>query len=72
MGVRRSFSPVMSMVGVVTLPTYMIGERRRCSDGSSHGKCSKLRYQVAPSVVPTNENQFVTGQFADAAAKRFV
>ena len=72
MGVRRSISPVMSMVGVVTLPTYISGERRRCSEGSSQGKCSKFLYQVAPSVVPTNDSQLVTGQLADAARKRSV
>src|SRR5688500_8780919 len=62
----------MSIVGVFTLPTYMIGERRRCSLGSSHGYFSKLLYQPEPSVVPTKLIQLVTGQFADAAAKRSV
>src|SRR5688572_20727689 len=62
----------MSIVGVFTLPTYMIGERRRCSLGSCHGNFSKLWYQLAPSVVPTKLIQFVTGQFALAAAKRSV
>src|SRR5690606_20901441 len=71
-GVRRSFTPVISIVGVVTLPTYISGERRRCSLGSSQGSFSKLRYQDAPSVVPTKLSQFVTGQFAEAAANRSV
>jgi hypothetical protein len=29
-------------------------------------------YQLGPSVVPTNENQLVTGQLAEAAANRVV
>src|SRR5690349_1208059 len=62
----------MSIVGVFTLPTYMMGERRRCSDGSSHGSLSKFLYQPDPSVVPTKLIQLMTGQLADAAAKRLV
>src|SRR3990172_7450776 len=60
------------MVGVVTLPTYMRGERRRCSEGSSHGSLAKFWYQLGPSVVPTNDSQLITGQLEDAAVKRFV
>ena len=60
----------MSMVGVLTFPTYMREERLRCSLGSSQGRLAKLRYQPGLSVVPTKESQLVTGQLADAAAKR--
>ena len=63
----------MSIVGVVTLPMYISGERRRCSAGDPpKGMLSKLRYQPMPSVVPTNESQLMTGQFDEAAAKRSV
>jgi hypothetical protein len=62
----------MRNVGVLTFPTYMSGERRRCSLGSSHGSFAKLRYHEAPSVVPTNDSQLVTGQSTPAAAKRSV
>ena len=72
MGVRRSFTPVISMVGVFTLPTYMSGERLRCSLGSSQGYFSKLLYHDAPSVVPTKLIQLMTGHIETAAAKRSV
>ena len=62
----------MSMVGVFTLPTYMIGERFKYSLGSSQNIFAKFRYQFGLSVVPTKDIQFVTGQFDEAAAKRSV
>ncbi len=50
----------------------MIGERRRCSLGSSQNGLAKLRYQLGESVVPTKLIQLVTGQLELAAAKRSV
>src|SRR5256885_15792019 len=72
MGVRRSRMPVISIVGVFTFPTYMIGERRRYSLGSSQNGFSKFSYQLAPSVRPTKLIQLITGQSDAAAAKRSV
>ena len=72
MGARRSFTPVISIVGVFTLPTYLSGERFQCSVMSSHGFFSKLLYQLGPSVLPTKLIQSITGQLADAAANWFV
>ena len=62
----------MSIVGVLTFPTYISGDRVRYSLGSSQNGFAKLRYQFGLSVVPTKDIQFVTGQFEDAAAKRSV
>src|SRR5258708_21279706 len=64
--------PVIRIVGVFTCPTYMIGERRRCSVGSSQNGFSKLRYQPDPSVSPTKLIQSITGQSDAAAVKRSV
>src|SRR5437867_12016546 len=71
-GVRRSRMPVINIVGVFTLPTYMIGERRRYSLGSSQNGFSKFSYQPEPSVWPTKLIQLITGQSDAAAAKRSV
>src|SRR5678815_5983252 len=62
----------MSSVGVFTCPTYMIGDRFRCSLGSSQNGLSKFMYQLAPSVSPTKLSQLITGQSDAAAAKRSV
>jgi len=51
------------MVGVLTFPTYIRGERARYSLGSSQNGFAKFRYQFGLSVVPTKDSQFVTGQF---------
>ena len=39
-GVRRSSSPVMIIVGVVTFPTREIGENSQYASGFSHGSPS--------------------------------
>src|SRR5262249_27721403 len=71
-GVRRSHSPVISIVGALTLPTYFSGERFQCSSMSSQGSFLKFVYQYGPSVVPTKLIQLVTGNIDTAARKRLV
>src|SRR5437016_4455653 len=73
MGVRRSRTPVMSSVGVVTLPTDMIDECDSQSVGSSqNGFLKKLRVNSGISVLPVMLSQSITGHRTAAAANRFV
>src|SRR5512134_358594 len=72
-GVRRSSSPVISRVGVVTLPTYIRDDwRNHCSGFSQNGASKKLYVKYGMSVVPAMLIQSITGQRTAAAAKRFV
>src|SRR5262245_32375507 len=72
-GVRRSSSPVMSSVGVLTLFTYMSGECSSHGRGSSqNGGVKRLNPHDAMSVVPAKLIQSVTGARTAAAANRSV
>src|SRR5947199_9239293 len=72
-GVRRSSSPVISSVGVVTRPTYMSEECASHSSGlSQNGSWKKLYVKSGMSVSPAIEIQSITGQRTAAAAKRVV
>src|SRR5579884_3200470 len=73
MGVRRSSTPVMSSVGVVTLPTDINDECESQSLGSSQkGFLKKLKVNSGMSVLPVMLIQSITGQRTAAAAKRLV
>ena len=70
---RRSSSPVISSVGVVTRPTYMSEECASHSSGlSQNGSWKKLYVKSGMSVSPAIEIQSITGQRTAAAAKRVV
>src|SRR5215472_885283 len=73
MGVRRSSTPVISKVGVVTLPAYISEECESQSLGSSqNGFWKKLYVKSGMSVSPAMLSQSITGQRTAAAAKRLV
>src|SRR3954471_17027247 len=73
MGVRRSSTPVISNVGVVTLPTVISDECDSQSDGSSqNGFLKKLYVNSGTSVCPAMLSQSITGQRTAAAANRSV
>src|SRR5664279_4071446 len=68
-----SRSPVISSVGVVTLPTYMSGEYLSHAVGSSqNGLSNHCLVKSGISVSPRKESQSITGQRTAAAAKRVV
>src|SRR6266853_2082432 len=72
-GVRRSSSPVISIVGVVTLPTYISDECASHWSGlSQNGASKKLYVNSGMSVSPAMLIQSITGQRTAAAAKRVV
>src|SRR5438034_4942870 len=72
-GVRRSSSPVIRSVGVVTRPTYIRDECASHSSGlSQNGWRKKLNVNKGISVCPAMPIQSVTGQRTAAAAKRLV
>src|SRR5205814_9867654 len=72
-GVRRSSTPVISSVGVVTLPTDMSDECASQSVGSSqNGFLKKLYVNSGISVCPAKLSQSITGQRTAAAANRSV
>src|SRR5213594_2748240 len=72
-GVRRSSSPVISSVGVVTRPTCMRDECASHSSGlSQNGWRKKLKVKSGMSVWPAMLIQSITGQRTAAAAKRLV
>src|SRR5437660_2774366 len=72
-GVRRSSSPVISSVGVVTLPTYISDECASHWSGlSQNGASKKLYVNSGMSVSPAMLIQSITGQRTAAAAKRVV
>src|SRR5262245_54954964 len=72
-GVRKSSSPSMNIVGVLTLATWVIGERAVKSAGSSHGA---LRNHDAvycvKSAVYQKPDQSAIERIDTAAAKRLV
>ena len=73
-GVRQSSSPVISIVGVFTAPTYWIGERFMYSWASSHGLAAN-QYNAANdgrSDVSIQLYQLVTGYRLAAARNRSV
>src|SRR5574341_59290 len=72
-GVRRSSSPVMSRVGVVTFLTYMRDDWcSHCSGFSQNGASKKLKVNSGMSVCPAMLIQLITGHRTAAAAKRLV
>src|SRR5712691_2640667 len=72
-GVRRSSSPVISSVGVVTLPTYIRDECASHWSGlSQKGASKKLYVNSGMSVSPAMLIQSITGQRTAAAANRVV
>src|SRR6185503_1055238 len=72
-GVRRSSSPVISSVGVFTLPTYASDDCLiHCSGFSQNGASKKPYVNSGTSVCPAMLSQLITGQRTAAAAKRVV
>src|SRR5262244_2188701 len=73
MGVRRSSTPVINSVGVVTLPTDIRDECASQSLGSSqNGFLKKLYVKSGTSVCPAMLIQSITGHRTAAAANRSV
>src|ERR1041385_5176421 len=72
-GVRRSSSPVITRVGVVTCPTYIREECASHSSGfSQNGSRKKLNVNNGMSACPAMLIQLITGQRTAAAANRLV
>src|SRR2546425_5949969 len=72
-GVRRSSSPVISNVGVVTRPAYIRDECASHSSGLSQNACrKKLNVNSGISDWPAMLIQSMTGQRTAAAANRLV
>src|SRR5262249_3684462 len=68
-GVRRSSTPVIKSVGVVTLPADISDECASQSDGSSqNGFLKKLYVNSGMSVCPAKLSQSITGTRTAAAA----
>src|SRR5678816_2484424 len=68
-----SSTPVITTVGVVTLPTYMSGDcLSHCSGFSQNGASKKLYVKNGMSVWPAKLSQSITGHRTAAPAKRFV
>src|SRR5579863_7750557 len=73
MGVRRSSSPVMISVGVVTFLTYMSEDSLSHASGSSqYGLSNQANVKSGMSVSPAMLIQSMTGHRTAAAANRVV